>query len=171
MCFELCWNILPESVWTPSVSGRSGLCWSLLVWSQTLCLHFSDLLGNLQKVYKVFKLSSHRCDIYRLWQQTPITFGGSVTLEPVRLNTMSCMHFAILGSLEMLNNKLAVLKSWLDSGQVCIPVLARDIRRYFSLVGVPSLAPAVAIAKAEAADRALRLLSSSRHEDITMPLL
>ena len=51
------------------------------------------------------------------------------------------------------------------------PVLARDIRRYFSLVGVPSFAPAVAIAKAEAADRALRLLSNSRHEDTTMPLL
>lgn len=54
---------------------------------------------------------------------------------------------------------------------VQVPVLARDIRRYFSLVGVPSLAPAVAIANAEAADRALRLLSSSLHEDITMPLL
>ena len=45
------------------------------------------------------------------------------------------------------------------------------MRRYFSLVGVPSLAPAVAMAKAEAADRALRLLSSSRHEDMTVPLL
>ncbi|TNN70102.1 hypothetical protein EYF80_019602 [Liparis tanakae] len=45
------------------------------------------------------------------------------------------------------------------------------MRRYFSLVGVPSLAPAVAMAKAEAAERALRLLSSSRHEDTTMPLL
>lgn len=62
-------------------------------------------------------------------------------------------------------------KYWWNSGQVWIPVLARDIRRYFSLVGVPSLAPAVAMAKAEAADRALRLLSSSRQEDITMPLL
>lgn len=51
------------------------------------------------------------------------------------------------------------------------PVLASDILRYFSLVGVPSLAPAVAIAKAEAADSALRLLSNSRHEDITIPLL
>ncbi len=45
------------------------------------------------------------------------------------------------------------------------------MRRYFSLVGVPSLAPAVAMAKAEAADKALRLLSSSRQDDITMPLL
>lgn len=52
-----------------------------------------------------------------------------------------------------------------------MPVLARDIRLYFSLVGVPSLAPAVAIAKAEAADRALRLLSSSLHDGMTMPLL
>lgn len=51
------------------------------------------------------------------------------------------------------------------------PELARDMRRYFSLVGVPSLAPAVAIAKAEAAERALRLLSSSRHDDTNMPLL
>lgn len=51
------------------------------------------------------------------------------------------------------------------------PVLARDIRRYFSLVGVPSLAPAVAIAKAEAAERALRLFSSSRQDDTTIPLL
>lgn len=52
-----------------------------------------------------------------------------------------------------------------------VPVLARDMRRYFSLVGVPSLAPAVAMAKAEAADKALRLVSSSRQDDITMPLL
>lgn len=51
------------------------------------------------------------------------------------------------------------------------PVLARDIRRYFSLVGVPSFAPAVAMANAEAAERALRLLSSSRQDDTTMPLL
>ena len=50
-------------------------------------------------------------------------------------------------------------------------MLASDIRRYFSLVGVPSLAPAVAMAKAEAAERALRLLSSSRQDDTTMPLL
>lgn len=50
-------------------------------------------------------------------------------------------------------------------------MLARDIRRYFSLVGVPSFAPAVAMAKAEAAERALRLLSSSRQDDTTMPLL
>lgn len=50
-------------------------------------------------------------------------------------------------------------------------MLARDIRRYFSLVGVPSLAPAVAMAKAEAAERALLLLSSSRQDDTTMPLL
>lgn len=51
-----------------------------------------------------------------------------------------------------------------------LPVLARDMRRYFSLVGVPSLAPAVAIAKADAAESALRLLSISRQDDI-MPLL
>lgn len=51
------------------------------------------------------------------------------------------------------------------------PVLARDILRYLSLLGAPSLAPAVAMAKAEAADRALRLLSSSRHEGMTTPLL
>lgn len=51
------------------------------------------------------------------------------------------------------------------------PVLARDMRRYFSLVGVPSLAPAVAMANAEAAESALRLLSSSRQDDTTMPLL
>lgn len=36
---------------------------------------------------------------------------------------------------------------------------------------MPSLAPAVAMAKAQAAERALRLLSSSRQEDTTMPLL
>lgn len=52
-----------------------------------------------------------------------------------------------------------------------IPALARDILRYFSLFEVPSLAPAVAMAKAEAAERALRLLSSSRQEVITTPLL
>lgn len=52
-----------------------------------------------------------------------------------------------------------------------VPALARDILRYFSLFGAPSLAPAVAIAKAEAADRALRLLSSSRQEVMTTPLL
>lgn len=52
-----------------------------------------------------------------------------------------------------------------------VPALARDILRYFSLVGVPSLAPAVAMAKAEAADRALRVLSSSRQDGITTPLL
>lgn len=52
-----------------------------------------------------------------------------------------------------------------------IPALASDILRYFSLVGVPSLAPAVAMAKAEAADRALRVLSSSRHDVMTTPLL
>lgn len=52
-----------------------------------------------------------------------------------------------------------------------IPALARDSLRYFSLFGVPSLAPAVAMAKAEAADRALRVLSSSRHEVMTTPLL
>lgn len=51
------------------------------------------------------------------------------------------------------------------------PALAKDILRYFSLFGVPSLAPAVAMAKAEAADRALRLLSSSRQEVMTTPLL
>lgn len=51
------------------------------------------------------------------------------------------------------------------------PVLASDMRRYFSFVGVPSFAPAVAMAKAEAAERALRLLSSSRQDDTTMPLL
>lgn len=51
------------------------------------------------------------------------------------------------------------------------PALARDILRYLSLLGAPSLAPAVAMAKAEAADRALRLLSSSRHEVMTTPLL
>lgn len=45
------------------------------------------------------------------------------------------------------------------------------MRRYFSLVGVPSLAPAVAIAKADAAESALRLLSISRQDDIIMPLL
>lgn len=52
-----------------------------------------------------------------------------------------------------------------------VPALARDILRYFSLVGVPSLAPAVAMAKAEAADRALRVLSSSRQDVMTTPLL
>lgn len=52
-----------------------------------------------------------------------------------------------------------------------VPALARDILRYFSLVGVPSLAPAVAMAKAEVADRALRVLSRSRQDVITMPLL
>lgn len=52
-----------------------------------------------------------------------------------------------------------------------VPALARDILRYFSLFGAPSLAPAVAMAKAEAADRALRVLSSSRHEVTTTPLL
>lgn len=52
-----------------------------------------------------------------------------------------------------------------------LPVLASDMRRYFSLVGVPSLAPAVAIAKADAAESALRLLSISRQDDIIMPLL
>lgn len=52
-----------------------------------------------------------------------------------------------------------------------VPALARDILRYFSLVGVPSLAPAVAMAKADAADRALRVLSSSRHDVMTTPLL
>lgn len=57
------------------------------------------------------------------------------------------------------------------SRDVHIPVVAKDILRYFSLFGVPSLAPAVAMAKAEAAERALRLLSSSRHEVITTPLL
>lgn len=60
------------------------------------------------------------------------------------------------------------------SGEPCPhpkPALAKDILRYFSLFGVPSLAPAVAMAKAEAADRALRLLSSSRQEVMTTPLL
>lgn len=51
------------------------------------------------------------------------------------------------------------------------PALAKDILRYFSLLGVPSLAPAVAMAKAEAADRLLRLLSSSRQDVLTTPLL
>lgn len=51
------------------------------------------------------------------------------------------------------------------------PALAKDILRYFSLFGVPSLAPAVAMAKAEAADRALRLLSRSRQGVLTTPLL
>lgn len=44
-------GVIPGSVWTPSASGHSGLCWSLLVWSQTLCHRFSDLLGILQKTY------------------------------------------------------------------------------------------------------------------------
>lgn len=57
----------------------------------------------------------------------------------------------------------------LPRGQV--PALARDILRYFSLVGVPSLAPAVAMAKAEVADRALRVLSRSRQDVMTTPLL
>lgn len=52
-----------------------------------------------------------------------------------------------------------------------VPALARDILRYFSLVGVPSLAPAVAMANAEAAERALRVLSSSRQDVMTTPLL
>lgn len=52
-----------------------------------------------------------------------------------------------------------------------VPALARDILRYFSLVGVPSLAPAVAMAKAEVADRALRAPSRSRQDVITIPLL
>lgn len=59
------------------------------------------------------------------------------------------------------------------SRDIHTPVLAKDILRYgnLSLFGVPSLAPAVAMAKAEAAERALRLLSSSRHDVITTPLL
>lgn len=38
---------LPESVWRPSASGHSGLCWWRLVWSQTPCHRFFDLWGNL----------------------------------------------------------------------------------------------------------------------------
>lgn len=55
----------------------------------------------------------------------------------------------------------------LPSGAGPAPALARDSLRNFSL---PSLAPAVAMAKAEVADRALRAPSSSRHEGMTMPL-
>lgn len=58
-----------------------------------------------------------------------------------------------------------------EQGPPHIPALAKDILRYFSLFGVSLLAPAVAMAKAEAAERALRLLSSSRQEVITTPLL
>lgn len=46
-----CCDVLPESVWTPSAAGHSGLCWWLLVWSQTLYHRFSDLSGNLQKTH------------------------------------------------------------------------------------------------------------------------
>lgn len=40
---------LPVSVWRPSASAHSGLCWWLLVWSQTPCHRFFDLSGSLQE--------------------------------------------------------------------------------------------------------------------------
>jgi hypothetical protein len=58
------------------------------------------------------------------------------------------------------------------SRNVHIPVLAKDILRNTSLFEGPSLAPAVAMAKAEVAERVLRLLSTrSRHVVIRIPLL
>lgn len=58
----------------------------------------------------------------------------------------------------------------LISRDVHTPVLAKDILRYISLFAGLSLAPAVAMAKAEVAERGLRLLSiRSRH--VMIPLL
>lgn len=47
LCFDEGWAV-PASVWSPSDAARLRLCWWLLFWWQTLCLHFSGLSESLQ---------------------------------------------------------------------------------------------------------------------------